>query len=145
MANFVYTPAKTLIATGGLDLSSADLRMLLVMTATTADTEEDAATLDDFSDLDEMDGSGYARVALTSEAVNENTTDDRAEADADDVTFPLLGAGTTNVQAAIIYEHVDGTAANDRPLFYFDSGFPLSPTGQNVNVNMPGSGYLHIV
>lgn len=42
MANFVYTPAKSKFLSADLDLNSHDIRVGIVMTNTTADTEQDA-------------------------------------------------------------------------------------------------------
>ena len=56
MASFVYTYAKTKLLSGDLDLNAHDIRLMLVMTNTTADTEADKVFVGDFTTLDEMDG-----------------------------------------------------------------------------------------
>ena len=47
MASFWYTPAKERLAKGDLDFEEAghDIRVMLCMTNTTADTDQDAATI----------------------------------------------------------------------------------------------------
>ncbi len=53
MANFVYTRAARDIFKGDLDFDEAgdDLRVALVMTNTTADTEEDTTLMNGFSTM----------------------------------------------------------------------------------------------
>lgn len=143
MASFVYTPAKAAFLNGTLDLDAHDIRLLLVMTNTTADTQEDAAVLADFTTLDEYDHGSYARVTLAGEAVTADTTNNRGEFDHNDFSWTALGAGTRQAQAAVYYRHVDGTAANDIPIFYVDTGgFPFAGNGGNVNWTVNAEGAL---
>ena len=131
MADFVYTESLADLMSGDIDLDTHDIRCRLVMTNTTADTDEDAATWAAFSVPDEMDGANYAAVALTTEAVTADTANDRGKFDADDVTFSSLGVGTRNVLAVVVVKYVDGGNA-DIPIFYIDSGFS-PPTGVAAN------------
>lgn len=146
MASFVYTPAKTLIGQGGLDLreAGADIRVILVMTNTTGDTDQDAQYVGNITTLDEMDGANYARQALANQAVNEDAANNRAEFDADDPTFASLGAGTRQVAGAIYYRHVTNDA--DSPLIaYVDSGgFPFAANGGNVTIQHNAEGIVQI-
>jgi hypothetical protein len=75
MVSFVYHKALTAILNGNIDWDANDLRALLVMTNTTADTETDVQFISDFTTLDEMDGTNYVRKQLT-EAVNEDLAND---------------------------------------------------------------------
>ena len=132
MADFVYTEALADLMDKTIGLIVADdIRCRLVMTNTTADTDEDAATWGAFGTPDEMDGANYATQALASEAVTAVTATDRGKFDADDTTFAALGVGTRNVLAAIIVKYVDGGNA-DIPIFYIESGFN-PPTGKPAN------------
>lgn len=148
MANFVYTPAKSKLLSADLDLNSHDIRVAIVMTNTTADTEQDAATLSAFTTLDEYDGANYARKALANEIVNTDTTNDRGEFDADDFTWTALGAGTRQAAALLLYRYVDGTAAADQPIAYIDttspSVFPFSGNGGDVAVAWNAEGILQL-
>lgn len=142
MSNFVYNEAKKQFLTGGIDLSTDDIRVILVMTNTTADTEDDKNTISGFTTLDEMDGSGYSRQALTSEAVNEDAANDRAEFDAADPTFASLGAGTRQVAGAIIYQHVTNDA-DSIPICWIDTnGFPFTADGTNFTLQFNAEGIL---
>lgn len=144
MANFTYTPAKAEIAKGNIDFVNDDIRVALVMTNTTADTEEDTALMNGFTTLDEFDGANYARIALASQAVNQDDANDRAEFDANDITFSALGAGTRNAQAAIVYKHVTDDT-DSIPIAYIDTGgFPFAPNGNDVVVEWNGEGILQV-
>lgn len=147
MASFVYTPAKTKLLQGSLDFDAAgdDIRIILVMTNTTADTEEDSEFVGSITTLDEYDGANYARQALANEAVNQDAANDRAEFDADDDEFSGgsgLGVGTRQAQAMLVYKHV--TNDGDSPVIaYIDTGgFPFDGNGGNVNVTWNAEGIL---
>jgi hypothetical protein len=144
MASFVYTPRKTDLLNGNLDLAAADVRVALVMSNTTADTAQDANDLADIT-LDEYDGANYARQAIGTEAVNEDAANNRAEFDGDNIQFANLGAGTRQAVGMLVYIHVDGTAANDLALAYIDSGgFPFDGNGGNVDVAWNAEGILQL-
>lgn len=146
MASFVFTNAKRALMAAEIDLHTGgdDIRALLVMTNTTADTEEDVATISAFTTLDEMDGSGYARQALGSEVVAADNTNNRGEFDAGDVTFASVGAGTRQVAAILIYKHVTNDS-DSIPLFYIDSGgFPFAAAGGNIQVAWNAEGVAQL-
>lgn len=145
MANFVYNEAKRAILAGEVDLDLPDdIRVLLVMTNTTADTEDDTNTFAGFTTLDEFDGSGYTSggVALTGEAISEDVTNNRAEFDANDAAFGALGAGTRQVQAAIVYKFITALSSS-LPIAYIDTGgFPFTANGSTVTIQWNVEGIL---
>lgn len=147
MASFWYTPAKERLAKGDLDWDEAghDIRAMLVMTNTTADTDQDAGTISAITTLDEYDGSGYARAALTQSVVRDDANN-RAELDANDFSFgATVGAGTRQAAGMVIYRYVDGTAANDLPIAYIDTGgFPFAGNGGAINVTVNAEGLLQV-
>lgn len=143
MADFVFTEAKRALLAGELDLNAHDIRVALCMTNTNADTEEDANFLGDLT-LDEVDGANYVRKALNGEAVNEDTGNDRADFDADDVTWTALGAGTRNVAGALVFRHVTNDA-DSVPIAWIDSGgFPFTLSGGNLTITWNASGILRL-
>jgi hypothetical protein len=105
MTKFVYTPALAAIAKGEIDLATDDIRAALVMTNTTADTDEDAEFVGDVGTLDEYNGAGYARQALTTQVVTANLGADQAEFTAGYVDLPdpsggvAVGTGRDPVKA----------------------------------------------
>ena len=144
MANFIYNEAKRAIAEGEIDFGSGgtDIRALLVMTNTTADTETNVNTISGFTTLDEMNGANYARIALSSEVVNEDVANNRAEFDAADITWSALGAGTRQVQALIIYKHVGADSSNVPIAFIDTGGFPFTANGGNVTIQWNAEGIV---
>lgn len=141
MANLVYLNAKDQIANGDIDFVNADIRLMLVDSSTTADTENTGIDfIDDFTTLGELSGTGYARAALANQAVNKDVGNNRAEFDADDVTFTGIDAGTA--QAALIYLHVTNDA-DSIPILYIDTtDFPIVTNGGDVTLNFNAEGIL---
>jgi len=145
MANFAFTNAKRAILAGEINLATDDIRVLIVMTNTTADTDDgtgmDAALLSAIT-LDEADGSGYVRELLGSgAAVTADNTNNRGEFDASDITFDSLIQGTRQFQAIIVYKHVGADSANI-PIAYIDDGFPLWGNGADLTVSWNAEGIL---
>jgi hypothetical protein len=140
MVDHVFTPALALLSAAAL----SDMRMALVMTNTTADTEVDAENPADITTLDEFDGSGYARQALTGEAVNVDLGNDRAEIDANDPTFATIGNGTRQIQGWLIIQNVDTTAANDLNKFYQDFAATINPGGASLQVQFNAEGIVQV-
>lgn len=122
--------------------TSDDIRIALLSTNTTADTEnDDIVFVDDITTLDEFDGTNYARKALTSEAVNEDDTGDEAEFDADDVTWTALGAGTRSIQGILVYKHVNDDT--DSPVICFlQFAANKTPDGSDFQVVWNAEGLL---
>jgi len=110
----------------GAAISAADLRVILVMTNTTCDTEPDVQTMSGFTTIDECDGVGYAELDLASVAAAWDATNNRLEWDATDGDMDggggSIAAATRDVQGYVIYRYVDGTDANDVPWGYRDIG-----------------------
>ena len=78
MASNVFNAAMVSLMDGTIDLNSDDIRVKLLMTNTTADTDKDAiANVDDIVTLDKSDATGYADVALANEAVAADDVNDR--------------------------------------------------------------------
>lgn len=139
MASFCYIPAKKYLWDGTVDLNTHDMRILLVMTNTTVDTDTTAATISGFGTLDEMDGATYARIALTGEAVNEDDPNSRAEFDANDINWPTLGNGTRQVQGAVIFRFVTNDA-DSIPVFYIDLTPTINPGGGSFSISWNAEG-----
>jgi len=147
MTAFAYSPITELLATAALDLSSADIRVIALMSDTTADTDEDAVNIDDITTLDEFDGVGYSELDLASITVTLVPGSDRAQVDAADGTFgATVAAGTRYITAILYYVYIDGTAANDIPLVFDDTSptFPLQADGGPLNISLDPTGFLHI-
>lgn len=137
MAQTVTNKAKYLLAAGQLDLDADDIRMGLLKTLAGHTNVPDVNFVSDMeahADFAELDGaSGYARVALSTKTVTENDTDDRADADADNVAFGALGTGGTIV-GAFIYKHV--TNDTDSPVIAIYDLTSTPTNGGTVTVNV---------
>ncbi len=144
MANFIYNEAKRAVAEAELDFGSggSTFKVALVMTNTTTDTEDDVNLMNGFTTLDEMDGSGYSRQTIASQTVGEDAGNNRAYFDASDITFTSLGAGTRQVQAAILYKHVGADSSNIPIAFYDTGGFPFTANGGNVTIQWSANGIV---
>lgn len=146
MASFVYTGAKEEIAKGAIDFREAgdDIRVVLVMSDSTADTEEDTLLMNAFTTLDEYDGAAYVRKALASQTVTRDDPNDRAEIDAVDVVWTALGVGTRQCIGMIVYKHVTSDA-DSIPIAYIDTGgFPFDGNGGDVTMQWNAEGILQI-
>ena len=142
MADMVYNYAKAKLLSGDIDLDADDIRVLLVMTNSTCDTEDDCDFIDQFTTLDEMDGANYVRKALAGEAVAVDLPNNRGEFDAENVTWTALGVGTRQVLGAVLYKHVTNDA-DSIPIAYIDSGgFPFDANGGDVTITWNDEGIL---
>ena len=107
MASHVCNNFKRGALEGEFDLNATDdIRVLLCDSTTTCDTEQDKATISGYTTLGELAGTGYARQALTSEAVNQDNPNNRAEFDAADATFSSMAADNNDAVGALVYKHV---------------------------------------
>lgn len=142
MASFVYTPAKGDLLRGGFDFTSDDIRVAALMTNTTADTDQDEEFVADIGTLDEMDGANYARKALASETVTDDTTNNRGEFDAADITWTALGAGTRQIAGLLLFKFVTNDAASPNIAWIDTGGFPISANGGDITVQWNAEGIL---
>lgn len=147
MASKIPNSALANLINGTIDLNSHDIRARLVMTNTTCDTEIDAInTLSNYTTIDVADATGYADVALTTETVTANDTDNRGDFDtAADIVFSgLSGDATRNYQGVLLYKYVDGTNANDIPLLYIDFASVIVKEATQVTVPSSTTNILQV-
>jgi hypothetical protein len=134
MASITNLPGLQDLLDGSKSWAAAsDPRTRLLMTNTTADTENNKATLSAYTTIDSFDGSGASNVALTSEAVNVDSGNNRIELDADDVAFGALGNGTRQIQGILIYFHVTNDS-DSIPVFFIQFSSNINPGGATVTV-----------
>lgn len=106
MSNTIFSSARELYLTGGLDWGSDDMRVILLDSTYVFDPT------DDFLD----DVPAGSRLATSGSLTGKTTTG--GVADADDVTFPTVPAGDTVTQV-IIYKHT-GTESTSDLVLYMD-------------------------
>lgn len=142
--SFCYQKGKQQLASAALNLSSADLRVILAMTNTTADTEKDKNFISSFTTLDECNGANYARADLAGVTLVRDDPNLIVYVDATDATFTNLGAGTRQNQGAILYVHVTNDA-DSYPFAWIDSGgFPFDGTGANNTIQWNALGMVQL-
>lgn len=148
MAAFTYNVAKKQLLDGDLDFNAPnDIRVLLLEAAT--DENADDATVSAVlarAGTTELTSTGYSRQALTGETTSQDDANDRAEFDADDVTFSSVSqAASETVVAVVYYKHVtDDTDAI--PIAFDDSltGLPLTPNGSDITITFSAEGILQL-
>lgn len=140
--SIVYTPFKGDLLRAGHNFTSLDARILLAMTNTTFDTEQDDEFVGDTTTPDEYDGANYARKTLAGEAVNDDAANDRGEFDANDIQWVALGAGTRQAAGMVLFSFITNDAASPLIAYIDTGGFPFSGNGGNVDVAWNAEGIL---
>lgn len=134
------------IMNGSIDLDTSTLKAILLMTNTTADTE-DVQYISGFTTLDELDGTGYSRAIVGGGVVTGDTTNHRGEVVFSDISFFGVEAGSRQVQGVLIYKHVTNDS-DSVPIAYLDgdaSGLlPFTPNGGDIVIASPAEGLLKV-
>jgi hypothetical protein len=145
MGDVIYKGFYQALADGSLE-TTPDVRLLLVMSGFTGETEEDAINLADITSLDEFDGIGYGRLDLANVTTGYVDADDEWQLDADDGDFgDPVAPGSDVIYGLVAYLHVDGTAANDVILGFTDSGgFGINANNGPLNIVLPAGGLLFV-
>lgn len=143
MASFLYNNAKRGMLAGEIDMNADDIRAALCDSTTTADTEKDKLLMNAFSTLGELSGTGYGRIALTTEAVNQDDGNNRAEFDADDVAFGTMDGDNADAVGILLYKHVTNDT-DSIPIAWIDTGgFPVTFNGGTFTVTWNVEGIFH--
>lgn len=141
MSALVFNQFKYESANQTVSWTSDTMKAALVMTNTTADTEEDTTDVASFTTLDECDGASYARQTLGTKTVTNDTTNDRTVLDAADVTFSSLGAGTRATQGLLVIQDT-GSDATSIPVCYMPFTSNQTHNGSDFPVQFPSTGIL---
>ena len=153
MSDFGFTFGKQAIGRAAFNLVSADIRIILCMTSTTATVNDGTgvdATFISGITLDEFDGGGshppsFAnREVLAGTEFDADTANNRAEFTATNQTISSIPAGTRDIKGVIVYYHVTNDAASI-PLVWIDSGgFPFSANGGSLVLSWNAEGIFQI-
>ena len=135
VTNKWYGKAFLSMANKEVDLDSDDIKVLLVTASYTfdQDTHQYLSSI-----TNELSGGGYARVALTGEAISYDAGTNVMKFDANDAAF--AGLTTTTARAAVVF---DNTPASDatRPLLQFvDFGADVTVTAGTLTVTWNAAG-----
>ena len=150
MANFQYDHPKAGMQGATIDLDTDDIRLLMVMSNSTMGTEKDIEYLAGAhplgpTTLDECDGVGYARIALTGETIAVDHPNNRSEFTANNLApaWAALAVGTRQNIGIVIYKHVGADGVNI-PIYWIDTctgvGFPFDGNGGVVNISWHAEG-----
>lgn len=142
MASFVYTPSLSRMGRGTFDWVGQDIRTLLVMSNTTANTDQDVENIADIGTLDEMDGANYVRKAAANEADSQDDPNNRLELSFDPIVWTALGNGTRAVVGMVIYQHVTNDA-DALLIAYVDLG-TINPGGADLTITNNAQGIIQI-
>lgn len=137
MASLIYNKGKSKLLKGEIDFEDDTIKCALVTSSYTPDKDTDEY----FDDLtNEVSGTGYTTggKVLTNKSVNEDDVNDRAEFDADDITWTVA---TITARAAIIYKDT-GVAGTSPLIVYIDFGEDYSTSGADFTVEWDSEGIL---
>jgi hypothetical protein len=147
VTSHIFTPYTERLAQGTADWDAQDIRFILCMTNTTADTDRDAGSLSAIGTMDEYDGAGYARAALAAELTTRDDPNNRTElGGTSPVSFgAAVAPGTRQAAGHVIYRFVDGNPANDLPIAWVDTGgYPLAGGGGAFQITQNAEGHIQI-
>lgn len=142
--SFIFTNAKRALLAGELDFDAQDIRVALLSTNNSLGTagQEDVATIAAITTLDEFNGAGYVRKALTTKTVNAVNASDLANFDADDVLWAALGAGVRSIAGILLFRQVTSDADSVPIAFINSGGFPFNGNGGDVTIQWNAAGIL---
>lgn len=103
----IYNKARLKLAQAGINLSTADVRALLVTSAYTPnyDTHEFVSSI-----TNEVTTNGAARVALANKSLTADDVNDRAKFSSDPIEFGPASGGTIVARRMILYVHTGNDA-----------------------------------
>lgn len=153
MADFAFTEGLHNTLLGDMEWDAFDIRVALLMSNTTANTDDgtgrDAATLSAIT-LDEMDGAGYSRsgdigATLTKGAAGAGNN--FSTFDAANITFSGISLSGTSrlIQAMLVYRHITNDT-DSIPLLYIDSpaAFPYTADGNDLVIAWNATGIMQL-
>ncbi len=130
MAETVYNVAKTQLMNGSLDLDTDDIRSLLFTGAVSINPDHATVQAVVAANTEASDAS-YGRVALTTETVTQDDTNDRADFDAADISFGSLDNETPT--ACLIFKFVTNDT-DSIPISIHDTNFGSAANGAGYTV-----------
>ena len=126
MADFLYNSYKEELLKAGINVTSANVRVLL------ANTNIYTAVVGSDTVLANIDAS--ARVATSANVITDQTTITNGVLDFNDITYSSVAAGNA-AEAIVIYEWT-GTETTSNLIAYIDqaTGLPVTPNGGDITI-----------
>lgn len=147
--DFIYNRAKKALLAADWETLTDTFKAMLVDADYVANADHDfvddgASAATARPGQQELSGTGYAsgfagagRKTLSSVTVTEDDTNDRAKLSAANLVWTAIDAGTA--AALIVYRHLTSDLLSE--LFgHFDSGFPKTTNGGDLNANWHADG-----
>jgi len=144
MSSLLNLPGMQDLLDGTSNWLTSDYRARLLMTNTTAGSENNKATLSAYTTLDSFDGASASSVALGSEAVNINSGSNRVEVDAADVAFGAIGNGTRMIKGVIVYDF-NTNDADSVPFVFIEFSTTINPAGASLTVVWDSGGIVQFL
>lgn len=141
MASLTYNAAKVSLAKGEIDWVNDTVRAILMTSSYTPNQDTDQY----WSDIsaNEFSGGSYSAggVSLTTKAVTQDNTNNRAILDSDDVQF----TGITGTFRYVVLVQWTGTASTSRLIRLIDpEGAAVTLTAGTYDLTVPVGGWISI-
>lgn len=119
--------------------SGKDVRVIPVMSNTTAGSSQDADFISDITTLDELDDANYtsptSRVALTGEAVTEDDANDRAKFTVSAaISITGLAGDYSRPVVGLVFEDYIGADSANRFIYFHEFTTPIAVGKNTINV-----------
>jgi len=139
----IYNIAKQKFANGEIDWVDNTIKVLLLDSGYTQEAD-DAAVSTIIGVSNECSGTGYVRKTLANKVSDNDTTNDRTELKADNISWTGLNVGT--VAGYLIYQEVDsGDDSLNIPIVYVnEGGFPTTASGGDVAISFSADGIIQL-
>lgn len=157
--SIIYNEAKERLLGAQLSLTADTIRVALIGTDTDGSVvytpnpdTDDATSGESFvsdvigAEATEVSGTNYERKTLSTTPIQTDNSNDRAEFDADDITWSLLDT-TRDIAGVLMYKQVgadDSTPGDDPLIGYFDGpDFPKPTNGSDFTIAWDADGIIH--
>lgn len=136
MANVIYTPFKTKLLNGAIDLDTDTLKVMLVTSSYTPSAAHEFRS----SVTNEVSGTGYTAGGQTLTNVLASTSGTDGVLDADNVTW---SSSTITARAAVIYKDT-GNASTDDLIAYVDFGSDQTTSNGDLTIQWSANGIIRV-
>lgn len=142
----IYNSFKRDVLNGNIDLDTDTIGVALVSNSPAYTPDIDAETVvDDVLDggitASELSGTGYARKTL-SVTVSQDNVDDEGVADATDLSWTGLDAGT--IDGMLVFKDTGSDTTSNLVCYLTSADFPLTTNGGDVNLNFNAEGFINL-
>jgi hypothetical protein len=138
MAVIVSNYLKVKILNGEVQLKNHDIRLLLVTSSFNGTAAHEF--ISSIPVLGELTGAGYVRKQLLNRQINLDLANNRAEFDADDITWVGINAGVA--AGFVLYRYVTNDADSPFILYSSEGGFPFSTNGGDLTITFSLEGVI---